>query len=688
MKKAWLSVAISLVLVGVLGWFTREPRLDPAEAAALAGHYRFQALPYPELAGVPRKAQRQVHPSLRRISAWISAFGAGVALADLDGDGLANDTCLNDPRYDAVRIAPAPGTEARPAASTGAHPKTPSAAAAEARYAPFLLPTPSEGYAPATLAPMGCLPADLNEDGLMDLVVYYWGRTPVAYLRQGGVDLAGGTKNTTGGNRALPAPLSAASYRVQPLIPGAERWYSNSGTAADLDGDGHLDLLFANYFPEGGHLLDAQGTGREQIQDSNAASYIGGSKFVLRFTSAEAGAAPAVRYRIEQPLAAQGPVAHGWTLAVGAADLDGDGLPEVYLANDFGPDRLLHNRSTPGHLEFVTVEGERTLTTPKSFVLGRDSFKGMGVEFADVDGNGHLDIHVSNIANKYGLMESHLLWLHTGDTAAFAAGRAPYVQGSERYNVSRSSWGWDARFLDLDLDGGLELLQATGFVQGKINRWPEMQAVATTNERIMSNPELWPRIKEQDDVSGHQRKGFFVLGADGRYHDIAGAIGWTETTVSRGIATADVDGDGRMDFAFAHQWSPSIFYRNQSPPRGGFLGLHLLRCPGNHPEAVTATPGHPAPGLAARHCTPAIGAAVAVVAPGGRLLVAQVDGGSGHSGKKSPDLHFGLGELPAAADPANPAALEVQMRWRDAQGQRWEGQIRLPPGWHTVELGK
>src|SRR5436305_12118798 len=44
----------------------------------------------------------------------------------------------------------------------------------------------------------------------------------------------------------------------------------------------------------------------------------------------------------------KGPIAHGWTLAVGAADLNGDLLPEIYIANDHGPDRLLLNRSSKG----------------------------------------------------------------------------------------------------------------------------------------------------------------------------------------------------------------------------------------------------------------------------------------------------------------------------------------------------
>ena len=44
-----------------------------------------------------------------------------------------------------------------------------------------------------------------------------------------------------------------------------------------------------------------------------------------------------------------------------AADLDGDLLPEIYIANDFGPDRLLHNRSTPGNLKFALLEGTTRL---------------------------------------------------------------------------------------------------------------------------------------------------------------------------------------------------------------------------------------------------------------------------------------------------------------------------------------
>ena len=110
---------------------------------------------------------------------------------------------------------------------------------------------------------------------------------------------------------------------------------------------------------------------------------------------------------------------------MGAADLDGDLLPEIYIANDFGPDRLLHNRSTPGNLKFALLEGGRDFTTPKSCVLGHDSFKGMGVDFGDVNGDGILDIYVSNIATKFGLTESHFLWLSTGELGKMKEGIAP-----------------------------------------------------------------------------------------------------------------------------------------------------------------------------------------------------------------------------------------------------------------------
>lgn len=349
----------------------------------------------------------------------------------------------------------------------------------------------------------------------------------------------------------------------------------------------------------------------------------------------------------------------GWTLALAAADLDGDLLPEIYIANDFGPDRLLHNRSTDGRLQFGLLAGERDLTTPKSCVLGNDSFKGMGVDFGDVNGDGLLDIYVSNIATKFGLTESHFLWLNTGETARMKDGIAPFVHASEKLGLARSGFGFEARLADFDNDGVLEAMQACGFIKGKINRWPELQALGTSNDQIIQDPRFWPNFKPGADLSGHDCNPFFARGADGRYYDITPALGLAEPMVSRGIAIADVDGDGRLDYVAANQWGPSCFFRNQAPGAGAFLGLRLWQTNG----------------------VPAIGAIARVDLGDGRKLIGRVDGGSGHSGRRSTDVHFGLG----AWEKTKP--VPVQVEWRDLQSRLQQTRLEAAPGWHSITLG-
>ena len=270
------------------------------------------------------------------------------------------------------------------------------------------------------------------------------------------------------------------------------------------------------------------------------------------------------------------PVSTGWTLAVAAVDLDGDLLPEIYFGNDFGPDRMLHNRSEPGKPKFALLHGRRTATTPASKVLGHDSFKGMGADFGDVNGDGQLDIYVSNIAAEYALEESHFLWVNSGSTELFKDGIAPYVDRSEDLGVSRSGWGWESRLADFDNDGVLEAIQATGFIRGNINRWPELHEVAMGNDVLLHSPQAWHRFHVGDDLSGHERNPLFVRSQSGRFYDIADLVGAGEQQVTRGIATADVDGDGDLDFAIGNQWETSRFYRNQANPSGRFLGLRLL----------------------------------------------------------------------------------------------------------------
>jgi enediyne biosynthesis protein E4 len=640
--RKYAARLLALALISGAYYLARVSDISLAERAQLSQNFHFQRLPLAELGGQKQTAVRQVNPSLQRISAWVSSVGAAVALNDLDEDGLPNDVCYVDPRVDQVILAPVPG-------SLG-------------RYQPFSLDAGSF-YDSATMAPMGTVPADLNEDGLMDLVVYYWGRSPLAFLR----------KQQPG--------LSRENFVVTEIVAGGERWYTNAATVADLDGDGHLDLVVGNYYADGARILDANSPVPDHMQHSMSRAFNGGGNRFLRWTGSTGGSAPTVSFKLIADAIEKDQeenISRGWTLAVGTADLDGDLMPEVYFANDFGPDRLLHNRSKPGYFRFVLLEGIKTFTTPSSKVLGRDSFKGMGVDFGDLNGDGFLDIYVSNIAGKYALEESHFAFISTGETARMWEGVAPYVDGSEALGLSRSGWGWDVKLGDFDNDGMLEVLQATGFTKGEAKRWPELHELAMGNDQALQYAAAWPRFQPGDALSDDDHNPFFVRARDNRFYDLAAELGLAQRMISRGIATADVDGDGDLDFAIANQWETSYFFQNQNVHSGAFVGIHLRLPIRQEGSALKVYPGHVTNGTLSR---PAIGSTVNIQLPNGKHMVAQTDGGNGHSGKRSPDLLFGLGSLPPNA------ILKVQLHWRDQQGRVQSSALNLSPGWYTVFLG-
>jgi hypothetical protein len=641
----------ALALILTLYELSRLPEISRAERNELARNIHFKQTALPEVSGPPHHSVRSVNPSLQHIAGWVSATGAAIALNDLDGDGLPNDICHVDPRTDQVIVAPVPGSPQR--------------------YQPFALTTGPELYNPATMAPMGCLPGDLNEDGLMDILVYYWGRSPLAFLK----------KTYDGSNQQT---LSSNSYVPRELVQGGERWYTGAATLADLDGDGHVDLIIGNYYQDGSHILDANAQTTEEMQHSMSRAFNGGQSRLLRWEQATSGLDPSVDFKVIGGAIDgddDGRLSHGWTLAVGAADLDGDLLPEIYFANDFGPDRFLHNRSKPGEFHFVPLEGTKTLTTPNSKVLGRDSFKGMGVDFGDLNADGLPDIYVSNIADQYALEESNFVFLSTGQTSLMHKRVAPYLDRSEPLGLSRSGWGWDVKLGDFNNDGILEAIQATGFVKGTTDRWPELHELAMGNDQLLQHPASWPSFRAGDDcLSCQNHNPFFVRAANGRYYDVAPELGFDSPQISRGIATADVDGDGSLDFAVANQWNTSYFYHNQSTHVGRFLGLHL-RLPVNEAEfhGTRICAGHPSAKIPSR---PAIGAAAVVFLQDGRQLVGQVDGGNGHSGKRSNDLEFGLG---TTGPPDN--KIRVALHWRDQNGVIHKLELELAPGWWTVLLG-
>jgi hypothetical protein len=627
MRKQAPGIAAVLLMVGMY-LVSALPGTSAADSAAAARGFGFTPRSIALPSGYEQHEIRKVNKEYRDIDAWISSVGAGIALNDLDGDGLPNDLCISEPRIDQIVVTPAPDANA-------------------GRYPPFALdaaPLPMD----RTMAPMGCAPGDFNQDGRMDLLAYYWGRTPIVFLARAGAD-----------------GLTADSYRPIELVPhhGGKRytgslWNSNTVAIDDFDGDGHVDLYVGNYFPHS-PVLDETKDGAVEMNRSLSRAANGGEGYFFRWTGSTAGTQPSVQFERDDDVLAE-EVSRGWDLAAAANDLDGDQLPELYIANDHGTDALLHNRSKPGVIEFEQVYGVKSPLIPKSKRIGADSFKGMGVDYGDLNHDGLYDMFISNITTSFGIQESNLQFMSEADGVAdlrakLSDGEAPWTDRSSDFGTAWSGWCWDVKLADFNNDGDLEIAQTNGFVKGDVNRWAQLQELATANDLVLEHPQWWPNVRAGDDIAGSQRMHLFAPNGD-RYTNIAPALGLDVPVPTRGIAIADTDGDGRLDFAIARQWDQPAFYQNTATSPGSFLGLRLT-----HPDGA-----------------PVVGAQVRVQA-GDRTLINRVDGGGGHTGKRSTDVHIGLGEH--ASGP-----LEVSLRWRDRSGRVHEQDLQLTPGWHHLQL--
>ena len=221
--------------------------------------------------------------------------------------------------------------------------------------------------------------------------------------------------------------------------------------------------------------------------------------------------------------------------------------------------------------------------------LGRDSFKGMGIDFADLNGDGIPDLGVSSIS-RHELMESQQVFVSTGKLDSYARGVAPYVERGAELGLQWSGWAWDFKFADFNNKGWPDVVQATGFLKGTVNRWAEIQELAIANDLVLPVAKVgWPLLKPGDDVAGDDKNPFYIrTRPDGVFVNIADKVGFGEAAVSRGIALGDVDGSGRLSMVVANMWGPSTFYRNECSPCGKALELSI-RYPAPTSTAETST---------------------------------------------------------------------------------------------------
>ena len=268
----------------------------------------------------------------------------------------------------------------------------------------------------------------------------------------------------------------------------------------------------------------------------------------------------------------------GRGLGVVAADIDDDGLVDLFVANDTTANYLWHNLGGMKFEELSTSNGV-ACNAEGAFQAG------MGTACGDLDGDGRIDLLVTNFYGESTTFFRNLGGGMFGDQTAAIGLAAP----------SRFLLGFGIVLFDANNDGRLDLATADGHV----------------NDDRPDYPYDMPTL-------------LMIGGEDGRLTDVMAASGapWTVPRVSRGLVAGDLDNDGRVDAILLPQQSPMAFFHNRSTP-AHFITFGLEGTKSNRDG---------------------VGAVVTVKA-GGRERRAWRSGGGSFQSASDPRLHFGLGTV-------------------------------------------
>ena len=313
---------------------------------------------------------------------------------------------------------------------------------------------------------------------------------------------------------------------------GDSRW-STGAAFADYDGDGWLDLFVANYvdvrlnaLPEFGkgkfcefHGIPVQ-CGPRGLQGSGDSLYHNRGDGTFEDVSVKSGVAdPDGRFGM-------GAV---WS------DFNGDGRPDLYVANDAGPNYLYMNNGN-GTFTDVALQAGTALSED-----GKEQGS-MGVAIGDYNHSGSWSIFVTNFSDEYNALYRHDKALQFTDVS-FA---------SQTAKPSIPLVGWGTHFLDYDNDGWLDLLVVNGHVYPQVER----AGLATS----YAQPKL-----------------LYHNNHDGTFTDVTSTSGaaLSARAVSRGSAVADLDNDGDLDLVVNNLDGAPTVIRNDGGNRQNFLVVDL-----------------------------------------------------------------------------------------------------------------
>lgn len=485
---------------------------------------------------------QRVDPRIAHIAKWMLSVGDAAAVADIDNDGL-QDLFLTYPLKDAR--------------DRGALYRN----LGNFKFERVDLPALREIDAHPELygLPSGAMFFDYDNDGDQDLLV------TMGY----------------GKSRLLQNQLSEtgtlAFVDVTEQLGLGEYNISIAANAADYDHDGKLDLVIANVMSPTLRAYDKPV--QLNIFKLPAPEFAGDRRmfdFMHRtWHNANNGGGLALWHNTgsgfaKLPAASLGLVGEQrWTTSVGFADLDGDGWPDLYASNDFGPDQLLLNQRN-GRFDMVrgSIIGE----------IGRDTYKGMNVTVADFDNNGFQDLYISNVHEKL-QAEGSLLWMNSGKPGT-PSGWSD--QAATRNVLNERRFGWGAAAGDIDLDGRLDLVQANGMVDDAYDKlspgcpdyWYWNDKIALTRPDVHGFADRWADLRGRCIFPHEQNRVYLNHGR--HFVDVAEQVGFTRAGTSRGVVLVDLDNDGRLDLLVTHQFAPVSLYRNQARAGiKGWLGLDL-----------------------------------------------------------------------------------------------------------------